>query len=304
MNNRKETKIALTAGAFLLGLLLFVGCAKTPVAPVVNLKFSSATSKYSESQGTVNVAVSLSSKASQDIVLNYSWVGGDTATFLGGDFSFVSANPLTIKAGETSATISIQVIDDTQIDNDDVIKLTLTGATNAVLSTTASDLTHTMTITSNDVVPANQLQVDLTWKIVTTNKSPLDVNGANLDLYSQYDVGITNNQITSIGTSSATSVNKSGFETLFINATDPDKVYYIAIHYNTGSSKVAFTLALNGWGYDNAKGANIQEDYFDPTDVGLGFFLGPFTKVSNTFVYGRSRTTEIIKIRVRDFMPH
>jgi hypothetical protein len=296
-----------------VGLVLMVGflyilssCSKGNVTPVVSIKFSSAQSSYSESQGTVNIALTLSSKASQDISLAYTWASADTATFLGGDFNFISPTPLVIKAGETTANISIQIIDDTQIDSDDVIKLTLVSATNAVISGTAGEANHAMTITNNDVVSPNRLQIDLTWKTVSSSKTPSDINAINLDLFAQYDVVITGNAITSSGTSNSKSINTTGFETIYINATDPDKVYYIAISYTSGTSKVAMAMALNGWEYsNNQNGANVALDYFLPSEVTSAIFIGPFTKSNTSFPFGRSVQTQILRFRVGDFMgPH
>lgn len=303
MKNFNARHLASLAAFILVASMNFT-CSKSNVNPVVTLKFAAPTSSYNESQGIVNADIALSSKASQDIVLTYSWAGGDTTAFLGGDFSFVSANPLTIKAGETSAKISIQIIDDTQIDTDDVIKLTLVSATGATVSGTASEIIHALTITSNDVPSTNKLQVDLTWNIKTTSKSPVDINGVNLDIFAQYDVVITNSQITSGGTNNSKSVNTTGFETLYINTIDPDKVYYLAVNYTAGTSKVDFAVALNGWGYANGSSlVNVGLSDFIPSEVNSAIFFGPFNKVNNTFTRGRTTQTKILQFRARDFIP-
>ena len=303
----KKISLHAIAPIVLIIAVMYVlsSCSKSNVNPVVTLKFSAPQSSFSESQGIVTAEVSLSSKASQDIVLTYSWAGADTTTFLGGDFSFISANPLTIKAGESTAKISIQIIDDTQIDTDDVINLKLVSATGATISGTASETTHALTITNNDIPATNKLQVDLTWKIMTTAKTPQDINGVNLDLYAQYDVVTTNNQITSGGKNNSKSANTTGFETLFINTIDPDKVYYLAVNYAAGTSKVAFSVAFNGWGYANSPaGANVGIGDFIPSEMGSALFYGPFNKVGSSFTGGRSMQTQILKFRVRDFIPN
>lgn len=287
----------------LAGLLWLTSCSKSSVAPVVTVRFAATSSSFSESQGTGNAVITLSGKAAQDVVVTYTWVGADSSTYLGGDFNFVSAGTITIKAGETQANLGVTIIDDTQIDTDDVIRLTLVSATGANISTTSADLLHAMTITNNDIAPADQLQIDLTWKISTTGKVPLDVNGVNLDLLVRSGVVISGNSITDPGTTYVKSLNTTGFETVRMNATDPNTVYFIVVPYISGNSKVYYSVALNGWGYaNNPNGTNVGTDVFAATDIGSGSFLGPFTKLNSTFTFGRKADFLILPIRVKDFI--
>jgi len=285
------------------GLLWLTGCSKSSVAPVVTVRFAAASSTFSEGQGTANAVITLSGKASQDVVVTYTWVGADSATYLGGDFKFTSPGTITIKAGETQANLTVTIIDDAQIDTDDIIRMTLVSATGANLSTTSADLLHAMTITNNDIAPADQLQIDLTWKLFTTGKVPLDVNDVNLDLFVRSGVVVSSNQITNPGTNYVTSVNTSGFETVRLNASDPNTVYFIVVPYLAGSSKVYYSVALNGWGYANSpNGSNVGTDVFASTELGAASFLGPFTKLNSTFTFGRKSDFLIIPIRVKDFL--
>jgi hypothetical protein len=287
----------------LAGLLWLTSCSKSSVNPTVTARFAATSSSFSESQGTANAVITLSGKAAQDVVITYTWVGADSATYLGGDFNFTSPSTVTIKAGETQANLGVTIIDDAQIDTDDVIRLTLVSATGANLSTTSADLLHAMTITNNDITPIDQLQIDLTWKTSTTGKVPLDVNGVNLDLLTRVGVVVSSNQITNPGTDYVKSANTSGFESVRLSTSDPDKVYYIVVPYVTGTSKVYYSVALNGWGYaNNPNGSNVGTDVFAATEIGAASFLGPFTKLNNTFTFGRKTDPLVIPIRVKDFI--
>lgn len=287
----------------LAGLLWLSSCSKSSVAPVVTVRFAATSSSFSESQGTGNAVIALSGKAAQDVVVTYTWVGADSSTYLGGDFSFISSGAVTIKAGETQANLGVTIIDDTQIDNNDVIRLTLVSATGANLSTTSADLLHAMTITNNDIAPADQLQIDLTWKIYTTGKVPLDVNTVNLDLLIRSGVVVSGGSISNPGTDYIKSANTSGFETVKLSATDPNAVYFIVVPYVGGSSKVYYSVALNGWGYANSpNGSNVGTDAFTAAELGAASFLGPFTKLNSTFTGGRKADFLVLPIRVKDFI--
>lgn len=287
----------------LAGLLWLTSCSKSSVSPTVSVRFAATSSSFSESQGTANAVITLSGKAAQDVVVTYTWVGADTATYLGGDFNFTSPGTITIKAGETQANLGVSIIDDTQIDTDDIIRITLVSATGANISTTSAELLHAMTITNNDLAPADQLQIDLTWKLFTAGKVPLNVNDANLDLKVRTGVVVSGNAITNAGTDYVTSANASGFETVRLSASDPNAVYFIVVPYLAGASKVYYSVALNGWGYANSpNGSNVGTDVFAPTELGAASFLGPFTKLNNTFTFGRKSDFLVIPIRVKDFI--
>ncbi|NOS92845.1 MAG: hypothetical protein HOP30_13050, partial [Cyclobacteriaceae bacterium] len=194
------------------------------------IKFSSSSATYSESVRTINITVTASPAPTADINVAYAWTSSDTTVYLGGDFTLPSANTLTIKAGQTSATISVQVVDDAQLDGDDQITFTLQSiaGSNAKLSTTSADQSFALTITDNETTPQSKLQQDLVWRL---SSATANVNSVNLDLYLQSGVTYNSTSITDVGTTYNVSSSETGFETLFLNETDSDIEYFIVISY-------------------------------------------------------------------------
>src|SRR5882724_3298639 len=192
---------------FILGLF---SCQKNSDAGPSTAKFLASTATYAEDKGLVNIDITLSSAQAQDVTVQYTWSGA-AGTYLDGDFKFGIPGSIVIKAGETTGSIQLQIIDDTQIDADDVVTLTLSGtSSNAKPSAVASENAFALTITNNDVAPTDKLQVDLVWGTGTTS---IDV--VNLDLFAQSGVTLSNNQISSQGSTYVSSQATSGFETLF-----------------------------------------------------------------------------------------
>ena len=100
-----------------------------PAAPQVSI----ATGQNGNEEGPINgeFTVSLSEVATSDTVVSYNVGGSATA---GSDYTALSAS-VTIPANQQSATIAVPVIDDTEIEADESVIVTLTGASgsNALL---------------------------------------------------------------------------------------------------------------------------------------------------------------------------
>ena len=89
--------------------------------------------------------VSLDKAGTAPITVDYSITGG-TATS-GDDYTILADGTLTFAAGETSKTVVIKVIGDTNVEQNETIELTLTNATGAAL---IADASGTATITNDD----------------------------------------------------------------------------------------------------------------------------------------------------------
>ena len=121
---------------FILGLF---SCQKNSDAGPSTAKFLASTATYAEDKGLVNIDITLSSAQAQDVTVQYTWSGA-AGTYLDGDFKFGIPGSIVIKAGETTGSIQLQIIDDTQIDADDVVTLTLSGtSSNAKPSAVATE---------------------------------------------------------------------------------------------------------------------------------------------------------------------
>jgi hypothetical protein len=274
-----QTKIYWLASCICFTLTLS-SCQKSSDPGQSTAKFSASTATYAEDKGLLNIGVTLSSTQAQDVTLQYTWSGAN-GTYLDGDFKFVTPGSIVVKAGETTGNVQIQIIDDTQVDADDVVTLTLSGtSSNAKASAVAGENTFALMITNNDVAPTDKLQVDLVWGTGTTS-----VDVVNLDLFAQSGVTVSNSQISSQGSTYTSSKATSGFETLFIDPAAVDQDYYLVVAYTGGSTAVNYTMTLNGLGYSNSSAAQT----FAASDSGMATFFGPFTKSGSTFTYTGAR---------------
>ncbi|MBA4058463.1 MAG: hypothetical protein C0490_27345 [Marivirga sp.] len=194
------------------------------------------------------------------------------SAFLNGDYALETTSPVTLEAGEQTATIVLKLIDESVIESaDDKIKINLISiGSNALLSETSGDLEHTLTISDNDNVEEGELQVDLTWDLGESE----DIDRVNFDLYLATNVIIEDNTVTDADIYTA-SENSLGFETLWITQDDEDTEYYIVVNYTEGNVDADFTINLNGGdGYSDESFSDI----FSADDVGGALFYGPLTK--------------------------
>lgn len=116
--------------------------------------FTNSFSVKNESDGTVDIELTLTEAAELDVTVDYTVSG--TAT---NDEDFVLSNgSVTILAGETTATISVIIIDDLVAEGDETLELTLSNPVNAYLSPA---LTYTMIIKDNETPPVVSFKTPL-----------------------------------------------------------------------------------------------------------------------------------------------
>ena len=120
-----------------------------PAPALPSLSISSASVGEGDS-GTANLTftVTLSAASSQQVTVDYADAGTGTATS-GTDYTALTAGTLTFAAGDTSKTITVSVTGDTLDESDETVKVTLSEAANATISTA----TGTGTITDDDDAP-------------------------------------------------------------------------------------------------------------------------------------------------------
>ena len=108
------------------------------------VKFSSASASGLESVTPVSIPVTLSAAANKDVKVTYSVTG----TAVGGGVDFTLANgELTILKGQTTASLSLAVAEDTLDELDETVIVTLSNPENATLGDTK---VYTYTIKDND----------------------------------------------------------------------------------------------------------------------------------------------------------
>ena len=107
--------------------------------------FNQTASSGNESVTPANLSVSLSGASTQTVTVNYAVTGG-TATGGGVDYT-LSAGALTFNPGETAKAISIVIVDDSLVEANETIEVTLSNPTNATLG---ANIVYTYTINDND----------------------------------------------------------------------------------------------------------------------------------------------------------
>ena len=95
--------------------------------------------------------VTLSAASGRQVTVNYALDTTDSGTATSGtDYAALAAGTLTFAANETTKTITVTVTDDALDEADETVRVTLSGATNANISTA----TGVGTITDNDGAPS------------------------------------------------------------------------------------------------------------------------------------------------------
>ena len=228
-----------------------------------------------ENAGTQKVSISLGKTVSSSTQLYFELSG--TAS-LNGDYKLLTSSPVTIAAGASTATISIQVLDEAIIESTESVRVTLTAAGNGIeLSSDTTQNIFTLTINDNDTAPTNNdVQIDLTWGSGGAD----DIDDEDLNLYIANNVEINDETITDFDIYDG-SENESGFESLGLSSAAPDGDYYIVVAYNKGSSSVDYKININGADYSNDSATGS----FSSDDAGYAVFYGPLSKSGTS--YGR-----------------
>ena len=146
-----------------------VASGTTSAGTLPTVQFDLSSSSGSESVTSVNLAVSLSASSSQTVTVNYA-VSGGTATS-GTDYT-ISGTQLTFNPGVTSQNVPITVVNDTAVESNETIIVTLSSPTNATLGSRAA---HTYTINDNDTVGYPAVQFSTTTSSGSESVTPANV---------------------------------------------------------------------------------------------------------------------------------
>ncbi|NIX78086.1 Calx-beta domain-containing protein [Microvirga terricola] len=120
---------------------IFDNDAPPPVLPVVTMQNASATEGPN---AQITFTLTLDTAATQDVVVSYSTLDG--AATAANDFVGITSGTTTFAAGQTTATITVNLKDDTVAESTETFTLRLNSATNATIGTA----TATGTIFDND----------------------------------------------------------------------------------------------------------------------------------------------------------
>ena len=119
--------------------------------PTVSIDSPSVTEGDSGSKN-LTFTVTLNEAATEQVTVDYADAGTGTATS-GTDYTAITGDTLTFAVGTTSQTFNVSVTGDTDEEVNETVVVTLSGATNATISTA----TGTGTITDNDAPPSLSL---------------------------------------------------------------------------------------------------------------------------------------------------
>ena len=122
-----------------------------PVLPTITLATTDATAAEANRE-TGTFTVTRTGATTNSLVVNYSVSGSATN---GTDIDNLTGN-VTIEVGQTSATITVRPVDDTAVDADETVTVTLSANAAYTLGTTTAG---TVTIADNDVPAATPLPV-------------------------------------------------------------------------------------------------------------------------------------------------
>ena len=153
---------SLTTSALALGFVIpATGCFETITGPydgpdvVEFAQFAGSADPYtravSEDAGSVDLTVNLISAngaATSDLTIQVSVDGSSTAGT--SDYSFANGPQVTIPAGSTSGTLTINIADDADVDGAETIVMELTGTADGSVVGAENFDDFTVTIVDND----------------------------------------------------------------------------------------------------------------------------------------------------------
>lgn len=208
--------------------------------------------------GTVTAVftVSLSASVTRDVSVNYATEAGDATA--GTDFIAASGS-LVFSAGETSRTIDVQVVGDTEVETDETFRVRLTSATDATITTDSA----VGTIENDDVATPPQISVsDVTVSEGDTGTTTARFT-VTLDVESADNVSVdyaTSNGSASAGTDYAQTVGTltltPGQTSAFVDV----DVYGDTLQEGAETFVLALSNPENATLNDNSATATIQDD--------------------------------------------
>jgi len=247
--------------------------------------FTTPSAVANEGDGTITITIDLGRSVTDGTTINYI-VGG--SAFLNGDYEIHTPASLTsstfvapVRSGESTAKISIGLIDDTHVEKErEAIYFLITGSSNSDLNRSLKNVQYILEVEDNDTAPTTGLQVDLSWN----TGDGVSINTADFDLFLARNVELSNNnQLTEYElVDSVSSTNRKGFESFILPDDIRDEEYYVIINFVEGSTSAELFLHLSqGSEYGTASGF-VSTNY-----IGKNVYYGPISKIGNTFSFRR-----------------
>ena len=205
------------------------------------VEFANASQNGPESAGTFTATVELAGITDVDVDVPFT-VTGTATEGAANDFT-VTGSPLTIPAGELSADIEISINDDSEIELDETVVLTLGTPSLGILGTVTG---HTVTFNDNDINNAPVVSITdpgdghtvTEGTEITFTATATDVEDNNADLTSTID-WTSNLETGSIGTGGSFDISTLSVGTHAITASVTDS------HGDTGSDGITVVVNAN-----------------------------------------------------------
>jgi len=177
--------VLLVMGTAMVLSLTISSCKKDEPYVKPQLSFSSATGTFKESDGTVQIEVSIDKVAKEDFTIQYSFDGSvaiEKSTAASGkayDFEDLNAGEVVMKKGEKTANIELKFYSDFYLEDDELIDLKISNISVTNVEITRNDETK-LTLDQED-----GLVVYLTWP------APSASGVADMDLFIRVGENIT-----------------------------------------------------------------------------------------------------------------
>ncbi|RJR16407.1 MAG: hypothetical protein C4581_09960, partial [Nitrospiraceae bacterium] len=209
--------------------------------PEPTVTFTSASQATADESGTATITAQLSAVSSKNVTVPFTVSGSSTATGGGTDYS-ITASPITITAGNTTADITVTIAADSLDEDNETVIVNMGSPTNATQGATT---THTLTITDDDPLPAvtftsaSQATADESGTATITAQLsavsgknvtvPFTVNGSSTATGGGTDYSITASPITIIAGNASANITVTitqdsvveGDETVIVNMGSP-----------------------------------------------------------------------------------
>lgn len=202
------------------------------------LQFGAAGYTVSENAGSATITVSRTGGSDGSVSVNYATSNGSATA--GSDYTSTSGT-LTFAAGQTSATFAIPIVNDTTVEGDEFVNISLSNPTGG--ATLGSQLAATLTIISDDVLQPGVLQFSASSYTVNENAGTATITVTRTG-GSDGSVGV--NYATSNGTATAGSDYTASSGTVTFANGETSKTFSIPILDDTtveNAETVTLTLS-------------------------------------------------------------
>jgi hypothetical protein len=245
--------------------------------------FTSKSGMGTESSGSQSVTLDLGATTATATTITYR-VGGTAA--LDGDYRlttlsayYADALTITVPAGESTASIQFEIIDDNQVEGtNEVIYFEITSISDTDIAQNFRQATYVYEIEDNDQAPDAALQVDLAWNL----GDGVRINAANFDLYLADSVVVNSDGTVSAfhAVDGIQGTNETGFETIMLNNQIADQQYYVIIKYVSGEDPAELRLQFNSSSAHRAAAGTVSSG-----SAGRTLYYGPITKRGASYTF-------------------